>query len=69
MSIIIFTQDEGLTISVIHPAPGVQITDCVGAVPEGAKYKFALTSDIPTDRLFREAWEVTVDATWVVKGA
>jgi len=65
---IIFTFDEGLTISIIHPAPGISIEQCFKDVPFGAKYKVVDSTVIPTDRMFRDAWEYPVDNTWAFKG-
>ena len=48
------------TIGIIIPAPEWQGTIEELAqkdVPEGLEYKIVETSDIPTDRLFRDAWE------------
>jgi len=65
---IVFTQDGGATIAVVHPAPGVPIEEGVKSVPLGAQYKVIDVSDIPADRMFRDAWEMTVDETWFRKG-
>lgn len=65
---IIYTENEGLSVAVMHPASGIQIEDCVKHVPVGAKYKFIDESAIPSDRTFRDAWEIVVDGTWMVKG-
>ena len=65
---IIYTQDEGLSVSVIHPCPGFTIEQCVKDIPYGAKYKFIPAGEIPMDRTFRDAWEVTIDGTWSLKG-
>ena len=63
MTRIIFKNDEG-GVSVVVPAPkilaeGKTVDDVAKrAVPTGKKYKIVDTSSIPTDRSFRNAWEV-----------
>ena len=37
-----------------------RIEDCAKDVPEGKPYKIVNDSDIPSDRTFRNAWEMTV---------
>jgi hypothetical protein len=62
---IIYQTDEG--VSVISPAKDVTIDFCIKDVPTGAKYKIVDTSDVPSDRSFRNAWEVSPDSTWSTK--
>jgi len=65
MERIIFTQDNGATVSVIIPAEGFTAEQCIKDIPSGAIYKIVTVNDIPSDRTFRDAWEVTLDDTWV----
>lgn len=49
------------TVSVISPSPnwiGTMEELAQKDVPTGLKYKIVEDSDIPTDRSFRNAWEV-----------
>lgn len=63
---ILITTDNGSTVGVIVPAPGNTAEFCVKDVPVGAKYKIVDVADVPSDRTFRNAWEV--DSTgWEVK--
>ena len=57
---IIYKQDDG-RVAVIVPAKNEARTIEEIAkkdVPTGKKYKIVETSDIPTDRSFRDAWSV-----------
>ena len=53
---IIFPNAEG-GVSIIVPAPGATIEQMISAVPPETPYKIVNTSDIPSDRTFRDAWE------------
>jgi len=64
---ILTTNDNGLTVAVIVPSDKVTVEFCIKDVPTGAKYKIVDTSEVPSDRTFRNAWEVTVDETWSIK--
>lgn len=64
MERIIFTQDNGATVGVIIPVSG-NAQDAIKDIPSGAIYKIVTVDDIPSDRTFRDAWEVTLDETWV----
>lgn len=58
---IIYPTDAG-GVAIIIPAPECGLTiDEIAAkdVPEGKPFKIVDVSDIPTDRLFRNAWEYT----------
>jgi hypothetical protein len=58
---IIYPTDAG-GVAIIIPAPECGLTiDEIAAkdVPEGKPFKIVDVSDIPTDRLFRNAWEFT----------
>ena len=52
---IIFPNNSG-GISVIVPAPGFTVQDCIVNVPSGKPYIIVNESDVPEDRTFREAW-------------
>jgi hypothetical protein len=57
---IIYKELEG-TVSVIAPSPnwsGTMEELAQKDVPTGLKYKIVEDSDIPSDRSFRNAWEV-----------
>jgi len=47
--------DDG--IAVIVPAPGIEQTEALRAVPTGKPYLVIDVSDIPADRTFRNAWQ------------
>ena len=64
---ILITQDNGATIGVIVPAPNVTAEFCIKDVPVGYSYKIVDVTDVPSDRTFRNAWEVTDTSDWVVK--
>ena len=52
---IIYPNNEG-GVAVIVPAPGATLEDVLKAVPAGKPYKIVDVSEIPSDRLFRDAW-------------
>lgn len=57
---IIYKTIEG-TVAIISPAPGINMTIHELAskdVPTGRPYKIVPVEDIPTDRTFRNAWEI-----------
>jgi len=57
MKRIIYPTDDG--VAIIIPADcGLTIEEIAAKnVPEGKPYKIVDSSDIPTDRTFRNAWE------------
>jgi len=60
---IIYQNDEG-GISILTPAPNCGLTlDQIAKkdVPTGKPYKIVDGSEIPSDRTFRNAWEVDAD--------
>jgi hypothetical protein len=64
MKRIIYQTQDG--VAVVIPAPGFTAEYCIKDVPKGSQYKIVPTSSIPSDRTFRNAWEV--DATeWETK--
>lgn len=54
---IIYPTDDG-GVAIIIPA--VSVEAALKDVPEGKPYKIVESSEIPTDRTFRNAWEMTV---------
>lgn len=44
-------------IAVVIPAPGIEETEALRAVPTGKPYLVMDVADIPTDRTFRDAWQ------------
>ena len=52
---VIYPNDEG-GVSIVVPAPGVSQEDVLKAVPAGKPYKIVDVADVPSDRLFRDAW-------------
>tara|TARA_R110001592_G_scaffold308253_1_gene582255 strand:- start:309 stop:500 length:192 start_codon:yes stop_codon:yes gene_type:complete len=61
----IIYETTGGVVSVI--VPSADVNDCIKDVPTGAKYKIVEDSEVPSDRSFRNAWEVSPDATWSTK--
>jgi hypothetical protein len=53
MRIIYKTPDGG--VAVIIPADTIEA--CMKDIPEGAEYAIVEDADIPSERLFRNAWE------------
>jgi hypothetical protein len=61
---IIYPNDEG-GVSIIVPAPECSLTiEEIAAkdVPAGKPYKIVDMADVPSDRTFRNAWEVDANA-------
>jgi hypothetical protein len=59
--IIYQTEDGGVAIIVPSAECGLTIEQIAAKdVPAGKAYKIVDVSDIPTDRTFRNAWEMTV---------
>lgn len=61
MKRIIYKNEEG-SVSIIIPSPEYLETHTIEElaakdVPVGAEFKIINTSDVPTDRTFRGAWE------------
>jgi hypothetical protein len=50
------TEDGGVAIII----PTVSVEAAIKDVPEGKPYKIVEASDIPTDRTFRNAWEMEI---------
>lgn len=59
---VIYATDDG-GVAIIVPAPECELTiEEIAAkdVPAGKAYKIVNTTDIPSDRMFRSAWEVEI---------
>ena len=56
MKRIIYPTPEG-GIAIIIPANTIE--ECLKDIPEGVEYKIINTTDVPSDRTFRAAWEFT----------
>jgi hypothetical protein len=60
--IIYQTEDGGVAIIVPSPDCGLTIEQIAAKdVPAGKAYKIVDVSDIPTDRTFRNAWEMETE--------
>lgn len=44
-------------IAVVIPAPGIEETEALRAVPTGKPYLILDVTDLPSDRTFRDAWQ------------
>lgn len=55
MKRIIYKNEQG-GVSIIIPAGNVE--DAIKDVPDGVAYEIVDASEIPTDRTFRNAWEL-----------
>ena len=58
---ILYTNDEG-GVSIVVPAPDTPQTMeelAAAVVPSGKEYKIVDESEIPSDRTFRDAWEMS----------
>ena len=65
---IVYINDEG-GITILSPSPNCDLSiDALAKkdVPTGKKYKIINTTDVSTDRSFRDAW--TVDETDLTDG-
>lgn len=54
---IVFPNSSG-GVAIFVPAPGTSQEDALRAVPPGSPYKIVDASEIPSDRTFRDAWEM-----------
>ena len=55
---VIYATDDG-GVAVIVPAPGATQEQVLQAVPAGKAYQIVDVADVPSDRTFRNAWEIT----------
>ena len=49
--------DNLTDISIVVPAPGITVEQALKAVPSGKPYLIVSTDTIPSNRVFRNAWE------------
>jgi hypothetical protein len=54
---IIYPNDDN-GVAIVVPAPGIEQTEALRAVPAGKPYLIVDASDFPADRTFRAAWQV-----------
>jgi hypothetical protein len=54
---VIYSTAEG-GVAIIVPAPGATLEQVLKAVPAGMPYQVVSVDDIPSDRTFRNAWEL-----------
>ena len=54
---VIYSTDEG-GVAIIVPAPGATLEQVLKAVPANKTYQVVSVNDVPTDRTFRNAWEI-----------
>lgn len=47
--------DDG--VAIVVPAPGIEQSEALRAVPTGKPYLIVAAADIPADRTFRDAWQ------------
>jgi hypothetical protein len=62
---IIYEKDDG-GVAILIPTPECLLTHTIDEiaakdVPAGKPYKIISASDMPSDRTFRNAWEVQID--------
>lgn len=51
-------EDGGVAVIYMQPGAGLTVEDIVGrAVPPDTPWKVVKLSDLPTDYLYRDAWE------------
>lgn len=62
--VILITENNGETLSILVPADGYSVDFCKKDIPIGAMYKVVNKNSIPKDRTFRNAWEVEINSTW-----
>jgi hypothetical protein len=54
---VIYSTAEG-GVAIIVPAPGATLEQVLKAVPAGVAYEIVSVDDVPSDRTFRNAWEM-----------
>ena len=54
---VIYSTAEG-GVAIIVPAPGATLEQVLKAVPAGVAYEVVSVDDVPSDRTFRNAWEM-----------
>ncbi len=54
---VIYSTAEG-GVAIVVPAPGATLEQVLKAVPAGVAYEIVSVDDVPSDRTFRNAWEL-----------
>ncbi len=54
---VIYSTAEG-GVAIIVPSPGATLEQVLKAVPAGVAYEIVSVDDVPSDRTFRNAWEM-----------
>lgn len=54
---VIYSTAEG-GVAIIVPAPSATLEQVLKAVPAGVAYEIVSVDDVPSDRTFRNAWEM-----------
>jgi hypothetical protein len=54
---VIYSTAEG-GLAIVVPAPGATLEQVLKAVPAGVAYEIVSVDDVPSDRTFRNAWEM-----------
>lgn len=60
MQLVIYPRTIGSGISILTPAPDSELSIgeiAIKDVPSGVPYMIIQSSEVPTDRTFRDAWE------------
>jgi hypothetical protein len=57
MNIIAYQKEGG--IAVIHPCVGTTIKELISMVPNDSEYVILENNDLPSERYFRSAWELS----------
>jgi hypothetical protein len=55
---VIYSTAEG-GVAIVVPAPNATLEQVLKAVPAGVAYEVVSVDDVPSDRTFRNAWEIT----------
>ncbi len=55
---VIYSTAEG-GVAIVVPSPGHTLEQVLKAVPAGVAYEIVSVDDVPSDRTFRNAWEIT----------
>jgi hypothetical protein len=60
MQLVIYPKINGTGITLLTPVPGLELSIgemAIKDVPSGVPYRIIDSSQVPTDRTFRDAWE------------
>jgi hypothetical protein len=64
---VIFPNNDG-GVAIFVPAPGTTEQEALKCIPPNIPYKIVDASEIPSDRTFRDAWEVDFSEQDQVEG-